>query len=780
VSHSPHTEAQQLHLAGLDLAANLKMERLESESEPEQFNSSDDDVQPQEAGGLDSESEAEELDEESRFKTAVTDIKRGIKFTRDIDVADFFAKHGDIAGISLPEVSGNLLHTIVEATVHNNVEPEDVQLLVQQLVRKYPSLLEKLNKDRQNPVFKAIRESKHKLVDYMVSACIEDKTGYEHVNFLEHLDKALKMPVDAEDSKTCLHIAFDKNLEFNDMTLELLIENASSRALAMQDRSGKTPMHHAVAFPECTAERVKLIELFIKRDLEETQGNWRPALSFLDVLDKYGRSVFKEHQMTRDSEIRKHKNDRERQREKQAQSSAQAKPSGENNNAAAVGKGMSNALPREPRRIALARTIGDRSSTDKSHRRADVNVGDDLDEREKRRQKMKEEEALKREAEAPRAKGDWLDQAAARKLEAQKLAEKAARRKTDGVERLDNSSEAPSRGGGDRQEGTADGENLKADDLRLRITDSSGNPLTQRTQEPSPNTPIKRTNTARLENRADGGRDKDLKLPRRPKVMSKKSSSGKKPPLKIRDITKNSDQITQSLRLHYMRTRNTERVISFLYGTNMEDIQVVFDYDRLPRNMNWKQFERRFGADYKSGLKFSNVLQYVTFPQVEVRLSGPKADMEQKAEAESPQLGPLGRKDMRYFFDWLYSKGVRHIIRLSVEDSGDGGEKVHADQFIRESLERFIVEHLDWRKKDLDPETILHVSSRVEKRAPTAEDRKNVEVMPDRQMRELSLRWGGSNAVLRAWSEPEGLPLLPRLQSVYLFKPLSKKVSNYH
>lgn len=194
--------------------------------------------------------------------------------------------------------------------------------------------------------------------------------------------------------------------------------------------------------------------------------------------------------------------------------------------------------------------------------------------------------------------------------------------------------------------------------------------------------------------------------------------------------------------------------------------------------MNWKQFEKRFGADYKSGLKFSNVLQYVTFPQVDVRLSGPKADMEQKAEAESPQLGPLGRKDMRYFFDWLYRKGVRHIIRLSVEDSGDGGEKVHGDQFIRESLERFIVEHLDWKKRDLDPETILHVSSKVEKRVPTPEDRKNVEVVPDRQMRHLSLRWGGNNAVLRGWSEPEGLPLLPRLQFLYLFKPSPEKASN--
>ena len=64
---------------------------------------------------------------------------------------------------------------------------------------------------------------------------------------------------------------------------------------------------------------------------------------------------------------------------------------------------------------------------------------------------------------------------------------------------------------------------------------------------------------------------------------------------------------------------------------------------------------------------------------------------------------------------------MRHIIKLSVEDSGDSGQKVHSDEVIQSALEKFVIEHLDWQKTDLDPETILHISSKVavEKRSPS-------------------------------------------------------------
>ncbi|EHK48481.1 hypothetical protein TRIATDRAFT_172153, partial [Trichoderma atroviride IMI 206040] len=246
--------------------------------------------------------------------------------------------------------------------------------------------------------------------------------------------------------------------------------------------------------------------------------------------------------------------------------------------------------------------------------------------------------------------------------------------------------------------------------------------------------------------------------------------------------TKNSNNILQRLKLHYMRTRSTEMVISFLYGNNLQDIQVSFDYDKLPRQIQWSNFLSRFGADSNSDrLRFDSVLQYVTFPKVQVQIKGRHADLEREAEEQSGvrQVGVSGCKDMKYFFDWLNKKGVRHIITLSVEDSRDSEEKVHSDQVIQESLEKFTIEHLDWRKTDLDPETILHVGSKatilhVGSKATMAQNstmcnERSIQSIPQ-QLRQLSLKWSGSNSVLRAWSEPEGLPLLPWLQKIHLYK----------
>lgn len=167
------------------------------------------------------------------------------------------------------------------------------------------------------------------------------------------------------------------------------------------------------------------------------------------------------------------------------------------------------------------------------------------------------------------------------------------------------------------------------------------------------------------------------------------------------------------------------------------------------------------------------MLQYVSFSNVEVELTGRRADLEREAARESKmnQLGPLGREDMKYFFQWLHKKGVRHIIKVSVQDSGD---KVHCDQAIQESLEPFVIDRLDWQKTDLNPETILHASSKA---LVNADDPNNVEKMlPDRQLKELWLRWSGNNAILRAWSEPEGLPRLAQLQTIHLFRPPFEKV----
>jgi hypothetical protein len=99
--------------------------------------------------------------------------------------------------------------------------------------------------------------------------------------------------------------------------------------------------------------------------------------------------------------------------------------------------------------------------------------------------------------------------------------------------------------------------------------------------------------------------------------------------------------------------------------------------------MVWDVFIKKFGADTGSGLQFDCVLQYVTLPHFEVTVQSVQADRERDAELQ--YVGLRGRKDGRYFFDRLYKKGVRHIIRVSGEDSRQSVEKVHSDRAIQES-----------------------------------------------------------------------------------------------
>lgn len=105
----------------------------------------------------------------------------------------------------------------------------------------------------------------------------------------------------------------------------------------------------------------------------------------------------------------------------------------------------------------------------------------------------------------------------------------------------------------------------------------------------------------------------------------------------------------------------------------------------------------------------------------------------------------LGRTDLIILFTWLKeTKSVKTILKVIVEDLA---EPSHSDEAIETCLSGMGVEVWDWRKTDLCSEVIYRVS-------------------PD--TRELHLYWTGRNAVLRGWSEAEGLKKLRKLEQVYL------------
>lgn len=118
----------------------------------------------------------------------------------------------------------------------------------------------------------------------------------------------------------------------------------------------------------------------------------------------------------------------------------------------------------------------------------------------------------------------------------------------------------------------------------------------------------------------------------------------------------------------------------------VQDIQISFDYEDLPAEISGDLFKRTF-----STMQFSEVLKYVRFTQVNVRRRKTPRDKAKGSGAD------LGRRDMEFFLDWLHDKGVRCILKLTVEE--DGGT-VHSDETIKAALEKVTVEHLDWQKTD--------------------------------------------------------------------------------
>ena len=146
-----------------------------------------------------------------------------------------------------------------------------------------------------------------------------------------------------------------------------------------------------------------------------------------------------------------------------------------------------------------------------------------------------------------------------------------------------------------------------------------------------------------------------------------------------------------------------------------------------------------------SNFKFEPVLLYAYFGRLILDKSA--SDFERR---ETTHTG-IGRRDMIEFFGWLREQGVRMIVKVIVEDR----EQPHSDDAVEEALKDFKIEILDWRKLDLCPRTILDAC--------------------DSHLQEVHLWWSGNNAVLRSWSDPDGLVQLRNLRCIHLH--LAKVIS---
>ncbi|KAL6402302.1 hypothetical protein AUP68_14774 [Ilyonectria robusta] len=671
------------------------------------------DAEDRESGRESEESDEEEEVEDDitkRTRLATEQMKKtfnGEATEEDID--RFFHDHKQVLTQEASR-DGTFLHRIAQLVYAKEIRASDVKPLVKRLMEDYPYLLRTKNDDGQNPLYRAIQLLKApawKLVDYMLSNCSDPQA----------ISDAVEMPCGEDRSaKTCLALAFEKGMK--DQVLQKLISHASDKALELRDGSGRTPFHCAVEYDQCSDKRVGVVRLLLEKDWDavmrhKTSGTSKPLETFLDY--KYKRredhveySVYGEHERTaKVYQDKVEKLAREEREEAKARDTGQERGDSKASNLAIPSRekdARKGGLDKGPK----SRTVEERDRRGKKPERDSEGAKQELqnlDENERRRQELKEQE---REAQERKAKED-------------------------------------KRNPKDPKERTKQLKDPKAspDGPILAVPRSQS--------DHAPNTSLKRVATQRFDIPTDDERKK------RDKKVSSKRSTTKGPDSS--DLARNSAKILNMLKLHYMRTRSVKMANSFLQGKNFQqDIQIFFDYRGLPSEIQDTAFNGTFGKDGDHGIRFDEVLMYVRFPNVTVIQKGRRA----------PKPRAPGRQDMEFFFNWLYAKGVRRILKVEVEDS----DKIpHSDESITLSLEKIVVEHLDWQKTDLDPQVICQLGKKADHPSFYESDAKGNSVGPKNQLREVTLKWSGNNAVLRAWSESEGLPQLENLEAINLNIP---------
>ncbi|KAI0516989.1 hypothetical protein F5B22DRAFT_605779 [Xylaria bambusicola] len=214
-----------------------------------------------------------------------------------------------------------------------------------------------------------------------------------------------------------------------------------------------------------------------------------------------------------------------------------------------------------------------------------------------------------------------------------------------------------------------------------------------------------------------------------------KSSSRKSKSSKLKPSRTSVEEIKKFLRLYCLRNRLHDDAVEFLYGVQ-QDKQIYFDLIGIAPKITRDWITN--GLNY---LTFEDILQYVAIPWVEIE----KDIVEPKQGQRTAEINGNSRTDMKLLFDWLRDvKGVKRILKVIVEDLP---HPAHSDEVIEYCLRGMCVETWDWKKLDLSPEVLHRVASDVQV---------------------VHLYWSGNNAILRAWSEPEGLKKLEKLRTVHL------------
>ena len=150
----------------------------------------------------------------------------------------------------------------------------------------------------------------------------------------------------------------------------------------------------------------------------------------------------------------------------------------------------------------------------------------------------------------------------------------------------------------------------------------------------------------------------------------------------------------------------------------------------------------RLGTHYK----LDKMLSCVYIPKITVKWEDDSHNL--KILLDSWKC--VGRTDLVMIFDWLKERqSVTNILEVIVDDNLDSqglgrGPYGHSDQAIIKCLEDLKIETWNWMRLDISSNLIDQISGKY--------------------VKEVHLYCGGSEAVLRNWSDKGGLPTLKNVR----------------
>ena len=677
---------------------------------------------------------ASEEEDERPVLTQIEALKRRIKSTPKGDKPDWKKIWKDFPlvddrkepyGKSEKDGRTILHHLILECSGGLGLDDDTrSQLLgaIKKVAQHCPSMLSRHDNFHRTPLYEALMGSYPKIVKAIVDRFPPD---FQRVKGKSHpLTKALRETCGTgKQAENCFHVVMrlrEKAVSITNGTFQKLCDMADESTISAPDGEGRTPVHHALHYQYSSQEQYDLILQLL--DAGGTGKSSSKSRKYKDVLDQYiiqekiEMSLYQYHRHTRKHYIESQESSR----------------------------------PKKSKSSKLA-------------------------EKTSRRSEKKREGKVSQQTEE--VKHNEVSQAApARNVERQK------------DERAGNEKKNPNRQPNNRASTVAPGSRGKQPEEPGAHTTRDDQPQTQHkgpkqgghkaveevkieepkeVQPPQANMRLARSNTGSATASTSQGK---LKAPEESKQE--------------REDRRNlwSDRIQDVLKMKVLRYRSHNEATKFLYGKNTKNVQIYFDYRGQVPNVHPQTFSDSF-----DGIEFDSVLKYVAFPRVEVE------------GWKNPPAKTEGRSDMVFFFDWLRSKKVKRILRVSVDDTHQNG-RAHSDEAIERCLKGMEIEELEWRKDNLDPETICRIDgilrddddteglepeNRIhlqEHRRQGSSENVSAEIQEQRNdtrksktqahnkgtLRKLDLWWSGDNAVLRGWSDPEGLRMLPQLKSIRL------------